>query len=230
VLVAAAVVPTPPLLVPEVAGGTAPVDADLRAAALAATARLLATAPDRVVVVGAAPRTQVATGGWDFRPYGVAHPPTAPAQPLPLALAIGAWLLDQLGGPPCPVVLQGVAPAVPRQRAAELGAALVADGRVGLLVCGDGSARRDPKAPGAFDERAEGFDAALVEALHPADPAGLLALDPLLAEALMVSGLAALQVLAGAAAGGTWTAQVDYAAAPYGVGYAVAGWVQRDLT
>jgi hypothetical protein len=222
VLVAAAVVPTPPLLVPEVAGGSAHLDGDLREAAVEAVRRLAAVDADRLVVVGQAPRTGPAPGGWDFRPWGVAHPAERPAARLSLALSIGTWLLDQVGGRA--TVVQGLSPSLSRPRAAELGAALVAEGRVALLVCGDGTARRDPKAPGAFDDRAEGFDAALETALRAADPAALLALDPLLAEALLVSGLTALQVLAGAAGEGAFTARVDYARAPYGVGYVVAEW------
>jgi hypothetical protein len=62
VLVAAAVVSTPPLLVPEVAAGSAERDADLRATAVAAVGRLLATGPDRLVVVGEAATTGPLSG------------------------------------------------------------------------------------------------------------------------------------------------------------------------
>ncbi|MCW2620621.1 MAG: hypothetical protein JWL64_223, partial [Frankiales bacterium] len=213
-LTAAALVPVPPLLVPEVAGGSAARDDDLREACRAAVSTLLASRPDRVVVIGLAPRTEVYPGSWDFRPWGVAHPAVPPADRLPLALAIGAWLLDTTpGGVAVDRVLQGVT-SIPRARAADLGAALVADGRIGLLICGDGSARRDEKAPGHFDPRAGGFDDAVVAAVSGAEPRALLDLDPLLAEALLVSGLPGWQVLAGAAAGGAWTAQVGYAGAP----------------
>jgi hypothetical protein len=227
VLTGAAFVPVPPLLVPEVAGGSAARDEDLRVACREAVSTLLATGPDRLFVLGAAPRTHVHTGSWDFRPWGVAHPAVPPVEGLPLALAIGSWLLDTTpGGADVPRVLQGLK-AVPRARLVDLGGALVADGRVGLLVCGDGTARRDEKAPGHLDPRAAPYDEAILAALAGADPDALLALDPLLAEALLVSGLPGWQLLAGAAGGAAWTAKVHYAAAPYGVGYVAGSWVPR---
>jgi hypothetical protein len=57
VLVAGAVCPHPPLLVPELAGGAAPELDALRAACDEAVRRLLAARPDLVVVVGAAEET-----------------------------------------------------------------------------------------------------------------------------------------------------------------------------
>ena len=54
------------------------------------------------------------------------------------------------------------------------------------------------------------------------DPAALGALDVALGGELMVAGRAGLQVLSGVPAPGT--AEVTYAAAPYGVGYVVARW------
>jgi hypothetical protein len=45
------------------------------------------------------------------------------------------------------------------------GATLAADHETGLLVIGNGSAKRTEKAPGHFDERAEAFDAAIRDAL-----------------------------------------------------------------
>lgn len=221
-LIAAALVPVPPLLVPEVAGGSADRDADLRAACLDVV-RALAGA-ERIVVIGAAPETRAYAGSWDFRPWGVQHPAEPAPARLPLALAIGAWLLDKTGST-SPRTYQGVSARLPRPRAVELGAALVGDVPTALLVCGDGSARRDEKAPGHHDPRAEGFDAQVESTVRNADPAALLTLDPMLAERLLVDGLASWQVLAGAATSGSWTAQVPYSAAPYGVGYLAAIWL-----
>ncbi len=223
-LAAAAVVPTPPLLVPEVAGGAAARDADLRDACDAAVATLRGC--DRLVVVGSAPATGPCDGGWDWRGFGVAAPPAAPRVRLPLALAVGAWLLDRAG---LRGAAHGVAATASPQECAALGAALTAEGDVGLLVCGDGSARRDERAPGHLDPRAAGFDAAAGAALAAGDPDALLALDPGLAAALLAAGRAPWQVLAGAAAGRRWQAQVAYEAAPYGVGYVVATWRPASL-
>ncbi|MFI2663021.1 hypothetical protein [Micromonospora carbonacea] len=88
-LVAAAVCPHPPLIVPELAGAAAAELAELRRAADAAVARLLACAPDGLVLVGTGPAT-----GWiappavgSFRPWGVdlsVPLPTGPGDDRPL--------------------------------------------------------------------------------------------------------------------------------------------------
>jgi aromatic ring-opening dioxygenase LigB subunit len=184
VLLAAAVCPHPPLLVPEVAAGAAHETDDLRAACREAVATL---APYDVLVVGS-----------------------------PQALTVGRWLLP---GAREAVVEPGTPPA----ECADLGRALVRDD-VALLVLGDGSARRDEKAPGYVDPRAAPYDAAVTRALATADTAALLALDPADDAALLVAGRPAWQVLAGAAGDGAWHARLAYDRAPYGVGYFVATW------
>ncbi len=106
----------------------------------------------------------------------------------------------------------------------KLGADLAGrDTRTGLLVIGDGSARRGPRAPGHFDERAAAFDAAAERAVRAGDTRALLELDPGLARDLMATGRAAWQVLAGALEGCTSVSvEVSYAADPFGVAYLVA--------
>jgi hypothetical protein len=132
------------------------------------------------------------------------------------AVGIGAWLLPSARQV---VVPRDLSPAL----AAALGETLARDD-VALLVMGDGSARRSPAAPGYFDERAEPYDAHVARALRDADPEALLAIDPAADDALLVAGRAAWQVLAGAARGRTFTGDLRYDAAPYGVGYFVAVW------
>lgn len=222
-LAAAAFVPTPPLLVPAVAGGSAPADEDLRKACHAAVAALLSTGLDEVVVVGSAPTLDVA-GGWDWRGFGVDRQPS-PAARLPLALAIGAWLLDQQPAAP-PRHLQGV-PDLTAGDCAGLGSRLAArSSRVGLLVCGDGSACRSEKAPGFYDPDAEAWDDAALSAIRAADGPALLDLDADLARRVLAAGRAPWQVLAGAAGDGEFTADVSYAEAPYGVMYVVGTWTR----
>ncbi|MGF7239128.1 MAG: hypothetical protein ACQSGP_29860 [Frankia sp.] len=126
-----------------------------------------------------------------------------PAPTLPLSLSVGAWLLSAAGVPrPGAPVVGGftISADTSPEQAAGYGTRLgdVAD-RVAMLVMGDGSARRTPKAPGGFDERAEAFDASVATALAAGDPAGLLALDPALGRELLAAGRASWQVLAGAA-------------------------------
>jgi|SRR4051812_26330003 len=223
-LVAAAVVPTPPLLVPDVAAGSAERDADLRAAALDAVARVLGSGPVRVVVVGEAAATGPLTGEPDWHRFGVRV--ARPERPLPLSHGIGAWLLHELR---CslPVEYVGVAADTTALECAALGRELAAERRTALLTCGDGTARRDEKAPGHFSPDAAGFDERVDAALRAGDPAGLLALDAEEAAGLWVAGRPAWQVLAGAAEGCCWDAEVTYAAEPYGVHYVVATWLPR---
>ncbi|MEV3871694.1 class III extradiol dioxygenase subunit B-like domain-containing protein [Streptomyces sp. NPDC049906] len=237
-LVAAALCPCPPLLVPEVAAGAAAELDGLRTACDEALRGVLAARPELIVVVGPGPGTgataheQGAPG--TFRALGVpvdvrlgrpAAEPPVEGPPLPLPLAIGAWLLDRAGwtGP-----VRGLSAGADRDwadnradgaRAAESGE------RVGLLVLGEGSARRDLKAPGYLDERAPAVDADLARALARADDEAFLPwLDADLARELMVSGRSPWQVLDGAAEGRDLTGRLLYDAAPYGVGYFVALW------
>ncbi|MFF9646535.1 class III extradiol dioxygenase subunit B-like domain-containing protein [Kitasatospora aureofaciens] len=230
-LVAAAVCPCPPLLVPEVAAGAAPELDALRAACDEALAALVAAEPQLVVAVGAGPEAEVWTegGAGSFHRYGVpliAKLPGGRVEGPELApsLTVGAWLLERAG-----VTLPTHACAVPADAPADRmlglgqGLAGLAE-RVALLVLGDGSACRSLKAPGYLDERAEGFDTSLAAALGSADLAALAAVDPSLAAELKAEGRAPWQVLAGAAEGAGLTARLGYQDAPYGVGYFVASW------
>ncbi|MEU6095935.1 class III extradiol dioxygenase subunit B-like domain-containing protein [Streptomyces sp. NPDC047079] len=237
-LVAAAVCPCPPLLVPEVAAGAAAELDGVRAACRDALGVLAAARPDRLVVVGPAqesgcgPHPQGTRGS--FRGFGVdvdvrlgaeGTGPGAPERELPLSLAAAAWLLERLGWADAPVEGLGVPELLAPERCVETGAGLAGqDERVALLVMGDGSACRTVKAPGYLDERAAGFDAAVARALGAADVAALKSLDVDLAHELKATGRAAWQVLAGAAKGADLVGALLYDGAPYGVGYLVAIW------
>ena len=148
----------------------------------------------------------------------------AAARPaLPPGPGIGAYLLDQAGyrGER---LIWSVSADEPVAGCRKLGADLAGrDTKTGLLVIGDGSARRGPRAPGHFDERAAAFDAAAERAVRAGDTRALLELDPGLARDLMATGRAAWQVLAGALEGCTSiSVEVPYAADPFGVAYLVA--------
>ncbi|MFF9570314.1 class III extradiol dioxygenase subunit B-like domain-containing protein [Streptomyces sp. NPDC014685] len=235
-LVAAAVCPCPPLLVPEVAAGAAPELDALRDACAEAVGVLAAARPELLVVIGPAdqtgrgPHPEGATGtfggfgvdlgvrlGRDLAPAG--------AGPLPPSLSVGAWLLARAEWSGVPVEGLGVGEPLETGRCADTGRKLAGRAeRVGLLVLGDGSACRTLKAPGYLDERAEAFDAAAARALGAADPDALLVLDEELAYELKVAGRAPWQVLAGAARGAGLDGRLLYDDAPYGVGYLVAAW------
>ncbi|MFJ9853904.1 class III extradiol dioxygenase subunit B-like domain-containing protein [Streptomyces sp. NPDC101150] len=234
-LVAAAICPCPPLLVPEVAAGAAPELDALRAACLDAVGVLAAARPDRLVVLGPAeqagrgPHPQGAIGsfrgfGVDFQvPLGAAE--DAVDRELPPSLAVGAWLLSRADWDDAPVEGLGIGEPLTRDRCLPVGREIAASApRVALLVMGDGSARRTVKAPGYFDERAEAFDAAAARALGAADTAALTELDEELAFDLQASGRACWQVLAGAAQGAGLQGELLREEAPYGVGYFVASW------
>ena len=235
-LIAAAVCPHPPLLVPEVtgadgAGADGPAAGELRrlrAACREVAAVLLGAAPDLLVVVGGATHTTEyppAAGGSlrDFAvPFAVGADPV-----LPLSLTIGKWLLAGAdpGGPPA--AWWGIASGAATADCLNLGEKLAALApRVALLAMGDGPGRRARGVPGATDPGADRYDDQLTAALAAADPGALAALDPRRDEELFVAGRAAWQVLAGAASGGDFTADLRYAAAPFEVSYYVATWMR----
>ncbi|MCM0677273.1 class III extradiol dioxygenase subunit B-like domain-containing protein [Micromonospora phytophila] len=234
-LVAAAVCPHPPLLVPEVAGAAAGELDDLRAACDRAVARLLAAGAEQILLIGGGPET-VRFGAADYgslRAFGVDRyvrlwkTNCAGGERLPLSLTVGAWLIGR-SGRDVPRFAEAVAVEAAPQECAALGAELArrAEARTALLVLGDGSACRGEKSPGYDDPRAEAYDAGVARALATTDVDALLGLDPGLSAELKVAGRAPWQVLAGAAraAGGDWRGELTYDAAPYGVAYLVASW------
>ncbi len=236
-LVAAAVCPCPPLLVPEVAAGAAPELDAARAACTDALGVLAASRPDRLLVVGPAgpsgrgPHPAGTRGS--FRGFGVdldvrlgaGNASPAADRELPPALAVAAWLLERTGWSDAPVEGLGVAEPLAAERCVDVGRDIGGRAeRVALLVMGDASACRTLKAPGYLDERALGFDEEVARALRTADVAALKELDAELAYELKVSGRAPWQVLAGAAENTDLAGTLLYEDAPYGVGYVVAAW------
>jgi hypothetical protein len=235
-LVAAAVCPCPPLLVPDVAAGAAPELDAARAACTDALGVLAAARPGRLVVVGpvdsAGPETYPEGTRGSFRGFGVdldvrlgGGEGASTHQRLPYSLAVAAWLLERTGWSDAPVEGLGVGDRLGPERCGRIGRDLASRAeRVALLVMGDASACRTLKAPGYLDERAAPFDAEVARALGAADVAALTTLDTGLAHELKVSGRAPWQVLAGAAEGAGLGGSLLYEDAPYGVGYLVATW------
>ena len=228
-VVAAAVCPHPPLLVPEVAGGGAAELDDLRAACLAALDQL--TDADTLVIVGVGPVTgtrYAASAGGTFGPYGAPSVRVGSGEGdpvLPLSLTVGAWLVDQSKVASLPRYSVTVAVDETPAACLELGQELAhGNDRVALLVMGDGSPRRSEHSPVHLHPRAELFDTTVAAALDLADTETLAALDPDLATELHAAGRAPWQVLAGATTTAGLHGQLRYHAAPYGVGYFVASW------
>lgn len=228
-LVAAAVCPHPPVLVPEMAGEAAPELDAVRAACDRAVERL-AGAGALFVVGGGAETLLYGPGAYaSLRPYGFDW--TSPAEPeddaeeLPLSLTIGRWLLERQGIA-AGARYQAVASDADPDACLKLGQELAkARGEVALLVMGDGSACRSEKAPGYLDVRARPYDEGVARALGDADTAALAGLNPGLSREVQAAGRAAWQVLAGAAGGAAGlTGELLADEAPYGVGYFVAAW------
>lgn len=236
-LVAAAVCPCPPLLVPEVAAGAAGELDATRAACVDALGVLTAARPDRLVVVG--PVTADESGAYeagsvgDLTGFGVPSPAGSftlgegpgDGRRLPSSLTLGAWLLHTVSWRAAPVSGWGVDTQLPPADCLLTGRRLVeGEDRVALLVLGDGSTCRTLKAPGYLDERAAAFDAAAAHALGSADTAALRDLDAALATELHAAGRASWQVLVGAAEDISPSGELLHDSAPYGVGYLVAAW------
>ncbi|MGW4243916.1 hypothetical protein [Nocardia sp. NPDC004722] len=249
----ASLVPSPPVLVPELegaAGAAADTDvAALRAAVLRAAGELAAGA-SRWIVVGVAEPEEFSGSteanrviGSDsvgtFRGYGVdvrvgltgSVTETALADPLlPLPALIAGWLRERVA----PEAIAQVRLISADAAAADcltfgrhLRAELDAEPEpVAVLVVGDGAATLSLKAPRYLDERAEAVQADIDRALSAGDRAAIAALDTRLCGEIEVEGRPAYQVLAGLFAADPVDPAVEtlYAAAPFGVAYHVSVW------
>jgi hypothetical protein len=212
VILAVAICPHPPMLIPEVASGAADDLAELRQACADVVASLISLDPDRVVVLGsgelAGDRDEAAGG--TLAGFGVDVRAGGATDELPLSLTIGAWLLDRAGwsGP----------------RTYSTGEPDT-EGRVVLVMMADGSAKRTSESPGFLDERAEAFDAAIASALAGGDAAALADLDLALGAELWAAGTSPLKTLGKMTKDAAITPQLRSDTAPFGVGYFVADWL-----
>ncbi|HEX2213308.1 MAG TPA: hypothetical protein VHH12_07645 [Mycobacterium sp.] len=226
-LSAIAIIPSPPLLVPELAAGAAAELADLREAVFSAAAAL----PARWIAIGVG-RCDAVIGPrrvGTFAGYGVdvrtALSPGVDAAPaeLPLCALITGWVRG---------VVDPDAHAEVRVFAAEHDAdAALARGRrlraeideaadaIGMLVVADGLHTLTPSAPGGHVPDSASAQAALDDALAAGDAVALTRLPD------AVVGRVAYQVLAGAVEPAPRSAKELYRGAPYGVGYFAGVWV-----
>ena len=241
-----AVVPQPPLLVPELVAGEDPDALRVRAECLAVGAGLAAAARRWVAIAvdaGAsddldAPTVVGPHAAGTFRGYGVdvrvglaagADLPPDPALPLPALVA--GWLRAASGAEQVRVWM--VPPRLPatdcRGFGERVGAELGGGEPVGLLVIGDGSHRHGERAVGRPDERAAGFDEQVRLALAAADPEALFAVDAEVAAELGAVGRAAWHILSGVMAkdGRSWECTHSRLLIPFGVAYHFAIWDPR---
>jgi hypothetical protein len=225
VLSSIAIVPSAPVLVPELASGAAGEVADLRDAVLGAAAGL----PDRWVAVGVGSADAIVgpDAAGTFAGYGVDVPVAlgpgdagAPSD-LPLCALITGWVRGRVN-PAALAEVRVYAKDHAVDAALGFGRALRAeiddtDGAVGVLVVADGAHTLSPTAPGGYDPDSVPVQAALDDALASGDAAALAGLPS------GVVGRVAYQVLAGLAE--SVSAREWYRGAPYGVGYFVGVWV-----
>ena len=225
-----AVVPYPPLLVPELTAGAASRTEPVRGACLRAVSSLT-DATAEWVAVGVDHRGptvfEPGTAG-SFAGFGVDVPVTLggeqPEQDpsLPLPALVTGWLREQAGARSATVHLLDA--DTPAAEAAALGERFAAGDDVGLLVLAEGSDRRDESSPHPPHPRAHEVDEQLREALRDADAEALLGLDPQLCAEVGVRSRAAWQCAAGAAGGGGWRGELLHSATPHGVTYHVGVW------
>lgn len=214
-ILAAAVCPHPPALVPDVGVGLPEIEPTREAAADAVTA-LLATAPERIVVIGPdAMRVDAdETAGGSFAGFGCDVVAGGADHVLPAAYTVGAWLLDRAGwtGP------RRYISSAPR-----LGE------RDALLVLADSDTAAGVSAPTHGDPRAAALDDVVAAALADGDATVLADLDVTLAREWEGTGIAPLRLLgdlvaAEQAKGASVAAHLRSDETPFGVRYWVADW------
>jgi hypothetical protein len=232
VLGAIAIIPSAPLLVPELAGTAAAEVADLTEAVLAAAALL----PPRWVAIGTGRADDVL--GPDgpksvgtFAGFGVdvrvglspqAHDGAGPTAEFPVCALLAAWVRGR-ARPDASVQVRvyrgdqdaGAALARGRELRAEIDRA---PEPIGVLVVADGANTLTPAAPGGHHPGDAEAQRALDDALANGDTAALSELPP------RIGGRVAFQVLAGLSEPGPRSAKELYRGAPYGVGYFAGAW------
>jgi hypothetical protein len=226
VLSAIAIIPSAPVLVPEVASGAAAELAELRDAVFGAAAVL----PDRWVAVGVGSVDAVVgpDAAGTFAGFGVDVPvvlaPGGAGVPseLPLCALITGWVRGRVN-PRARADVRVYAGDHRVEAAVACGRALRAelDGSadaVGVLVVADGAHTLTPPAPGGYDPDSVVVQASLDDALGSGDVAALVALPG------GVVGRVAYQVLAGLTEPAPASARELYRGAPYGVGYFAGVW------
>ena len=225
-LSAIAIVPSAPVMVPELAASAAAELADLREAVFTAASAL----PQRWIAVGVGPADTVVgprqTGtfagyGLDLRVALSAGAADAPGE-LPLCALVAGWVRGQVN-PQARADVRVYSDDHGPDAATDLGRRLRAeiddaDDPVGVLVVADGVHTLTPPAPGGYDPDSIPVQSALDDALASGDTAALARLPS------PVVGRVAYQVLAGLAGQPPRSAKELYRGAPYGVGYFAGVW------
>ncbi|HET7667781.1 MAG TPA: hypothetical protein VFK56_17280 [Mycobacterium sp.] len=224
-LSAIAIIPSAPVMVPELAANAVDELANLRRAVFAAAGSL----PPRWLAVGVG--TADAVHGPDsagtFAGYGVDRrvtlsPGLGRLTELPLCALIAGWVRGAVTPDARAEVRvyaskHGADDAVARGR--RLRAAIdEATDAIGVLVVADGAHTLTPPAPGGYDPASLPIQAALDDALAAGDAAALTRLPD------AIVGRVGYQVLAGLVERAPRAAKELYRGAPYGVGYFAGVW------
>jgi hypothetical protein len=225
VLSAIAIIPSAPVMVPELAADAADELTDLRGAVFAAAGAL----PSRWIAVGIGPADAVVgpDAAGTFAGYGVdlrvmLSPDGGPLTELPLCALIAGWIRGQ-AKPEARAEVRvyaadhDVGEALDRGRRLRAEIDEVAD-PVGVLVVADGAHTLTPPAPGGYEPDSIPAQAALDDALAAGDAAELTRLPD------TIVGRVAYQVLAGLTEPAPRSAAELYRGAPYGVGYFAGVW------
>ncbi len=223
-LTAVAIIPSAPVLVPQLAGAAADELVDARAAVLACAATL----PGRWVGLGVAPadlRVGPDAAG-TFAGYGVdvrvtLAPDSSGNAPLPLCALMTGWVRG-IAAPTATAEVRAYAATRDTESALDIGRRLRAEideiaDPVGVLVVADGAHTLTPAAPGGHDPASVDVQKALDDALATGDASALTALPA------GVVGRVAFGVLAGLVERPR-SAREHYRGAPYGVGYFAGTW------
>jgi hypothetical protein len=226
VLSTIAIIPSAPVLVPELAGAAADEVAELRAAMVAAVAAL----PPRWIVVGVG-ATDAVVGPESvgtFAGFGadlvvrLSPEATGPPVELPLCALIAGWMRDQ-AQPDARAEVHIVAANHHADAALARGRQLRNEVEqstepTGVLVITDGANTLTPAAPGGYHPADIDVQRALDDALGGGDVPALTRLPE------QVVGRVAFGVLAGLAEPAPRSAKELHRAAPYGVGYFAGVW------
>lgn len=228
-LSAISIVPSAPVMIPELAAAAAAETADLRQAAVSAVSAL----PPRWIGIGGADADSVCGDGsvGTFAGYGADVPVglsgravasgRSPAR-LPLCALITGWLRG-IAQPEAVAEVRAYCSGHDADTALTFGRALraeidSADEPIGVLVIADGANTLSPPAPGGYEPESIPVQAALDDALTAGDAAALTRLPD------GIIGRVAYQVLAGLIGPARASASQLYRGAPYGVGYFVGVW------
>jgi hypothetical protein len=226
VLSSIAILPSAPVLVPELAGAAADEVADLREAVMVAAGSL----PPRWIAVGVdcADRVVGPDGVGTFAGFGadvrVRLSPSATGSPIemPLCALFTAWVRGR-AQPDARVEVRTFSAANDADAAVAAGRRLRAetdhDGEpVGVMIIADGANTLTPAAPGGHRPGDVDVQRALDDALAGGDLAALTDLPQ------RVVGRVGYQVLAGLAEPAPRSIKELYRGAPYGVGYFAGVW------